>query len=87
MSMIIKTMVQLKGESEPQQHFALVFDDIVTPSDFMVYRNALTQAVKSILISEDGENFNDECFWLLQMAEFMSTALDVELYWKGGDNG
>ena len=78
MSMIIKTLVQLKGESEPQQHFALVFDDIVDPRDFVTYRNALTTAVKSILTSEDGEYLQDECFFLIQLSEYISSSLDLK---------
>lgn len=84
MSRIIKTLVQLKGESEPRPHLALVFDDARDPVDFMVYRNALTMAAKQ-LVSEDDGTYTDQVFWLIQLSEFISTALDIELYWKGGD--
>ncbi|MBR0166123.1 MAG: hypothetical protein IJQ13_04515 [Prevotella sp.] len=87
MSTIIKTMVQLKGESEPQQHFALVFDDVMSPADFMMYRNALTTAAKAMLNSDESDLYSSELFYLIQLSEFINTALDVELYWKGGDNG
>ena len=83
--MIIQTLIQLKGESEPRQHFALVFDDAMGPEDLIVYRNAATHAVKAILSSQDFEPFMaDECFWLTQFAEFISSSLDLELQKKGG---
>ena len=85
--MIINTLVQLKGEKEPQPHIALVIDDAITPSDLAAYRNALTTAAKFILTCEDGENFHEECFWLLQLSEFISSSLDMELERKGGRHG
>lgn len=89
MSRIIRTQVQLRGESEPQQHYALVFDDALSPADFLVYRNALTTAAKAIVSSdEDAGNFSNELFWLIQLSEFINTALDIELYFnKGGQDG
>lgn len=86
MSRIIKVEVRLKGEKEPQQHYALVFDDVTELSGFMVYRNVLTTAAK-MLSSEHGSEFESEIFHLIQLSEFISTALDFELYWKGGNNG
>ena len=86
MSTIIQTLVQLKGESEPKPHYALVFDDASDPVDFMVYRNALTTAAKTLASECDGM-CDSEIFWLIQLSEFISTALDIELYWKGGKNG
>ena len=77
--MTIQALVQLKGEKEPQQHVALVIEDATTPVDLSVYRNALTTAVKVILSSDEGECFCDECFWLLQLAEYIGTSLDTEL--------
>ena len=85
--MIITTLAQLKGESEPQPHIALVIDDAVMPSDLISYRNALTTAAKFILTCWDGENFHDECFWLLQLSEFINSSLDIELESKGGRHG
>lgn len=86
MSRIIKTVVQLKGEKEPHQHIALVFDDVMEPADLMFYRNALTMATKAVLISDNSDLYSSELFWLIQLSEYISTALDVELYWKGGDD-
>lgn len=78
--MIVPVNVQLKGESEPKKHLALVFPDAVVPKDFADYRNALTNTVKTILCN-DGEclGLSDECFYLLQLSEFINTALDKEL--------
>lgn len=76
--MTVPVKVQLKGESEPQQRLALVFDDVYLPDDLIPYRNALTMACKEVTSSEDG-NYLDEVFWLLQLAEFISSSLDDEL--------
>ena len=85
MSRIIKTTVQAKGDKEPKEHFALVFDGISDLSDFMFYRNALTTAAKTLASSDDF--CTDEIFWLIQLAEFISSSLDYELYWKKIGNG
>lgn len=75
--MIIPVNVQLKHESEPQRHYALVFEDIITPADFITYRNALTTAVKEILSeADDSKCFEEELYFLLQLAEFIATSLD-----------
>ena len=84
MSRIIRTTVQLRGDKEPRQHLALVFDDARTLSKFMAYRNALTTAAK-MLASNDDNICSEEIFYLIQLAEFISTALDIELYWNKGD--
>lgn len=78
--MIITTNVQLKGESQPQKHLALVFPGPMGPEDLILYRNAMTEAVKAILTSSDydGGYLSSECFYLLQMAEFISDSLDEE---------
>jgi hypothetical protein len=87
MSRFIQTLVQLKGESEPQPHYALVFDDATSLAVFMIYRNALTSAAKA-LASQGEDLWNDEIFQLIQLSEFISSALDMELYWKkGGQDG
>lgn len=77
--MIVPMLVQLKGESEPKQHFALVFDDATDPQDLSVYRNAAIEAVKAIITSSDDFYLDEECFWLLQLAEFISDSLDLEM--------
>lgn len=75
--MIVPVQVKLKGHTKPQQRYALVFDDINCPGDFIVYRNALTTAVKEILSeANDSSCFEEELFFLLQLAEFISTSLD-----------
>jgi len=85
--MIIRTRVKLKGDDEPQEHYALVFDDADEIYVFMSYRNALTTAAKT-LATECGDICNNEIFYLIQLAEFISSSLDVELYWnKQGENG
>ena len=81
MSRIVKVNVQLKGESKPEEHYALVFDDAMGYGDFIVYRNALTTAAKAIATEED-TLCTEEIFWLIQLSEFINTALDYELYWK-----
>ena len=81
MSRIIRTKVQLKGEKEPQEHYALVFDDAIGPADFLVYRNALTTAAKMLVSDEDIICYN-EAFWLIQLSEFINTALDIDLYFQ-----
>jgi len=87
MSRIIRTQLQLNGESEPQQHYALVFDDATGLHTFMTYRHALTSAAKG-LASMGDDIWNDEIFQLIQLSEFISSALDMELYWKkGGQDG
>jgi len=84
MSKIIKTEVQLTGELRPRQHYALVFPDAYSPEDLIPYRNALTQAVKTITVSEEAcQYIHDELFWLIQLAEFITTALDDNRKSKG----
>lgn len=81
--MITTVNVQLKGEHEPQKHYALVFPDAMGPEDFISYRNALTTAAKTIVSCEEVEGcLNDEAFWLIQLSEFISTSLDDELLRK-----
>ena len=86
MSMIIRAMVQLNGDKEPEPHLALVFDDAIGPGDFITYRNALTTAAK-VMVTEEDSLCVDEAFWLIQLAEFIDTALDIETRGKGGSNG
>lgn len=75
--MIVPVNVQLKCDTEPQRHYALVFEDVMCPADFITYRNALTTAVKEILSGADDCNcFEKELFFLLQLAEFIATSLD-----------
>ena len=74
--MIVPVSVQLKGEREPHERFALVFEDITVPEDFISYRNAATMAAKTILCSNFSQDLTDECYWLLQFAEYISTSLD-----------
>lgn len=87
--MIIPVQAQLKGEKEPRRHLALVFPDADVPEDFILYRNAATQAVKAILGSPDIEPcLTDEMYWLIQFSEFISSSLDMELRQrKGGSDG
>ena len=47
--------------------------------DLVVYRNALTTAVKAILTSSDDFCLEKECFFLLQMAEYISSFLDDQM--------
>ena len=77
--MIVPVNVQLKGESKPTKHLALVFDDVTGVEDFISYRNALTNVSKCIISSEEDYNLNDQCFWLIQLSEFISSSLDEEL--------
>lgn len=80
--MIIKTLVQLDFDSEPQEHYALVFDDVICPRDFITYRNALTTVCREMASSPEMENISGigNCiYWLLQMAEYISESLDTEL--------
>ena len=84
--MITKVKVQLKGETEPQDHLALVFHDVTGIADFIVYRNALTQVVKAVLTTEEYNSYlTDECFWLIQLSEFISSGLDHAVQEKGGE--
>lgn len=77
--MIITTNVQMKGESHPDRHLALVFPGVMYPEDLIPYRNAMTEAVKAILTSDNYDGWlSDECFYLIQMAEFISDSLDEE---------
>ena len=77
--MIIPIKTQLKGDTQPTRHYALVFDDVITPADFAAYRNALTTAVKNILTYCDTcDSFSGEMFLLLQLAEFIGTSLDEQ---------
>ncbi len=83
--MIVKVNVQLKGEKEPQDHYALVFDDAMGPADFIAYRNALTMTAKELASNESSSGYYDEeIFWLIQLSEFISTSLDDELKKEGG---
>ena len=75
--MIIKVKVQLKGEEQPHIHHALVFPDVMAPDDFITYRNAMTAAAKEIVSNPDVNGLlNDEAFYLIQLAEFITTSLD-----------
>ena len=78
--MIVKVKVQLNGDKEPREHYALVFPDVTLPEDFIPYRNALTTSAKEIISNPDvGDCLNDEAFWLIQLSEFISTSLDDEI--------
>lgn len=77
--MIITTTVKLKGETRPCEHLALVFPGPMGTEDLIAYRNAMTEAVKAILTSGDFDGYlSSECFYLLQMAEFITDSLDEE---------
>lgn len=78
--MIITTTVKLKGESRPCEHLALVFPGPMGTEDLIAYRNAMTEAVKAILTSGDYDDgsLSSECFYLIQMAEFITDSLDEE---------
>ncbi len=77
MSKIINTEVQLKGDSKPTDYYALVFPDVITPDDFIPYRNALVSTVKNILACCDNcDTLSGDMFWLLQLAEFITAALE-----------
>lgn len=78
MSAFIRSLVQLPGEAEPTPHYALVFDDVVTPEDFVSYRDALLSAAKTILGMDDPGTLSEEAYWLVQMAEFIDASLDQE---------
>lgn len=77
--MIIRTKAQFGKDVEPQQYFALVFEDVSVLRDFVTYRNALTMITKAVLSIPELDYVYDECFWLLQLSEFISTSLDEEL--------
>lgn len=78
--MIISQQLQLKGETEPHRHIALVFPDACGPEDLIAYRDAVTTAVKVILTSENVPgNLSDDCFFLLRLAEFIDDSIDAEL--------
>lgn len=74
--MIIPVNVQLKGESQPNKHYALVFSDVMGVEDFIAYRNALTTAVKACLTSDSAGYIDNELFWLVQLSEFISSSID-----------
>lgn len=74
--MIIPVNVRLKGESEPNKHYALVFSDVMGIEDFIAYRNALTKAVKACLTSDSAGYIDNELFWLVQLSEFISSSID-----------
>lgn len=78
-TMIVRTTVQFKKDPEPRQYYALVFEDVSVPMDFITYRNALTMVIKEVLSTPELDHIHDECFWLLQLSEFISTSLDEEL--------
>ena len=77
--MMIRTLVQSAEGKEPQQMIALVIEDALTFRDLITYRNALTMVVKAVLATQELEFVHEECFWLLQLVEFISTSLDDEL--------
>lgn len=78
--MIVPVNVAIEGEKTPQQHYALVFDDVVDLKDFTTYRNALVTIVKEMQLNADNDgSFGHEFFWLLQMAEYIDKSLDEAL--------
>lgn len=83
--MIIPVTVQLKGESKPQEHYALVFDDVMGPEDFIAYRNALTTVTK-VALTDSNACCLDELFWLVQLSEFISSSLDEYYQKRGGES-
>lgn len=85
MSSFIRTLVQLPGETEPQPHYALIFDDVVKPIDFTTYRNALMDAAKAIMSINDLGPLQNDVYWLLQIAELISSALDQEIVRNDND--
>ena len=76
-SKIVPIKIQLKGDKEPKTHYALVLPDIKHPEDFICYRNALLEAVKSLLTDEGLSGYMaEDLFWLVQLSEFITTSLD-----------
>lgn len=74
---IVPVKVQIKGESQSRVHWALLFPDASQPEDLADYRNALTQCAKSILCDDEkAVQLNDELFYIIQLAEFITTALE-----------
>ena len=74
---IIPVKLQLCCDKKPRVYWSVLFPDVFGPDDFAVYRNALTNAAKTLLLSDEAANeMNDVIFSLIQMAEFIATGID-----------
>lgn len=74
---IIPVKLQLNCDKRPRVYWTVLFPDVYGPDDLVVYRNALTNAAKTLLISDEAANeMNDVIFSLIQMSEFIATGID-----------
>ena len=74
---IIPVKLQLNCDKQPRVYWSVLFPDVYGPDDLVVYRNALTNAAKTLLLSDDmSEELNDVVFSLIQMSEFIATGID-----------
>ena len=74
---IIPVKLQLNCDKQPRVYWTVLFHDVYSPDDLVVYRNALTEAAKTLLLSDEAANeMNDVIFSLIQMAEFIATGID-----------
>lgn len=74
---IIPVKLQLNCDSQPRVYWTVLFPDVYGPDDLVVYRNALTTAAKTLLLSDEAANeMNDIVFSLIQMSEFIAAGID-----------
>ena len=74
---IIPVKTQLPCDSRPRVYWAVLFPDVYGPDDLTAYRNALTNAAKTILLSDQmNDEMNCVVFSLIQMAEFIANGID-----------
>ena len=74
---IIPVKTQLTCDKQPRVYWAVLFPDVFGPDDLVTYRNALTNAAKTLLLSDEAaDEMNDVVFSLIQMSEFIADGID-----------
>lgn len=75
---MIKTVkAKVGNDTKPEEHLALVIEDISDLSDLAVYRKALMGVAKSVLITDDLVPYQcDNLFWILQLADYIASSFE-----------
>lgn len=83
---MIKTVkAKVGNDTKPEEHLALVIEDVDNITDLIAYRKALMGVAKSVLITEDMVPYQcDNLFWILQLADYIASSFEQQCIEKGG---
>lgn len=83
MIQMVKTKVG--NEKEPEERIALVIENADNIADLAAYRKALMNIAKSVLITDELVPYQcDDLYWILQLADFISSSFEQQCVKKGG---